>query len=818
MAESPLDRRLNITVFPDPYAKTSRKVRKSLRDIVGSLKTRSAPSKEALPWLKLAEFGEKRTPKGSLRHNANVIAIDGVEVDYDKEEISVDRAAELFEQAGVAALIYTSPSHRADKPRWRALLPTSGALKPEARYELCGRANSILKGAISGESFTLAQSYYYGKVGSNPDHRVVAVDGRYIDYADEIPPLDKASAPKSSPAPVANANGHDVLDEWGLGVGPVGLPENEIRDELLTIPNDDRFSERKDWLDLLFCVHHETAGSEFGRDLFHEWSVQHGSHNETLFEKAWNSAGKNYDLENPLTFRYVLKLAKAYREAADARPIIRVRSGELHTMTFEAEKALISFDAPLYTRGQRIVRPVIEEVDASKSRKTKAARLTSVPLHGLIDWMSRSAKWIRFDARSRKDVRTDPPTEVAAILASRDGEWELKPLAGVITTQTLRPDGSLLDEPGYDSQTKLLLMQPPELPAIPAKPSKRDAERALRLLDALLDEFPFTDVGSRSVALSGLISPIVRGALSVVPLHVMSAPTAGSGKSYIIDLASAIATGRACPVIAAGRNEEETEKRLGAVLMSGQTIVSIDNLNGDLDGDFLCQAVERPLVKVRILGKSEQVQIESRSTIFATGNNIIIKGDMIRRSLLCSLDPNLERPELRQFKGNPFDMILSRRGDYVAAALTVVRGYIEAGFPNKCESLASFEDWSDFVRSSLVWLGRADPLTTMESSREADPEIRIAHQIVSAWVKTIGQENPKFISEIIATGAPSFDPDHGLEEALSNLSRGGAVSAQSFGYWLRRNRNRVIGDYKICGEEDRHRKIFKWWLENIHPL
>ena len=36
--------------------------------------------------------------------------------------------------------------------------------------------------------------------------------------------------------------------------------------------------------------------------------------------------------------------------------------------------------------------------------------------------------------------------------------------------------------------------------------------------------------------------------------------------------------------------------------MTGQPIISIDNLNGELGGDLICQAIERPIIKPRILG------------------------------------------------------------------------------------------------------------------------------------------------------------------------------------------------------------------------
>src|SRR6185312_8156496 len=97
------------------------------------------------------------------------------------------------------------------------------------------------------------------------------------------------------------------------------------------------------------------------------------------------------------------------------------------------------------------------------------------------------------------------------------------------------------------------------------------------------------------------------------------------------------------PVISAGSSVEELEKRLGAAVITGQPLVSIDNLNGQLEGDALCQLIERPLVDIRILGRSEQVRVENRAVIFATGNNLIVVGDLVRRVLVGSLDANSEK-------------------------------------------------------------------------------------------------------------------------------------------------------------------------------
>jgi putative DNA primase/helicase len=103
----------------------------------------------------------------------------------------------------------------------------------------------------------------------------------------------------------------------------------------------------------------------------------------------------------------------------------------------------------------------------------------------------------------------------------------------------------------------------------------------------------------------------------------------------------------------------------------------------------------------------------------------------------------MERPELRQFRGNPVAAILSDRGRYVAACLTIVRAYLEAGCPNPYPTLASFDDWSRLVRSALVWLGCTDPCDTMEKSMTDDPTVATKRAIVAAWVSTIGLDRQR---------------------------------------------------------------------------
>jgi putative DNA primase/helicase len=53
------------------------------------------------------------------------------------------------------------------------------------------------------------------------------------------------------------------------------------------------------------------------------------------------------------------------------------------------------------------------------------------------------------------------------------------------------------------------------------------------------------------VALSLLLTGVCRKTLDFAPLHAITAPAAGTGKSLLIDLASILLTGQPAPVISA---------------------------------------------------------------------------------------------------------------------------------------------------------------------------------------------------------------------------------------------------------------------------
>ena len=327
-----------------------------------------------------------------------------------------------------------------------------------------------------------------------------------------------------------------------------------------------------------------------------------------------------------------------------------------------------------------------------------------------------------------------------------------------------------------------------------------DAARALHELVELLAEFPFVDEAGRSVALAAILTVVGRGAFPLAPLFACSAPTPGSGKSFLWDVVSTIATGRTCPVITPGKGTEEMEKRIGGVFFAAMPLISLDNIAAPLASTLLCQALERPRVMVRLLGSSTVAEIASRTIWFATGNNLQVVDDLTRRCLVAHLDSGLEEPERKQFNGNPLATIMRERGRYVAHALTVLRGYLAAGRPARVPRLASYELWSDLVPSALVWCGYADPCITMRSARAEDPSFQYRNAVFAAWPALSDNEDSAFTTAELVERA-EMDTDPALKEALLAVAPGGPhgkVDGTKLGKWLADNKNRLANGCQLA--------------------
>jgi hypothetical protein len=199
-----LPSRFVVTFFADQHTFTKHQLCCSLAEIAVNIQKAHAPAKDQLPWLKLAGFGDRRSDKNALRHDANIVAISGVEGDYDGGALTFDEAVALVWEARVKAVLYTTPSSTDAKPHWRVLCPASMPLCSERRGKLMDRVNGIVGGGLDRASWTLSQSYYFGSIDGKPPVRIAIIDGEdcsYIDLRDDLPVIPKPGGRRATTKP-----------------------------------------------------------------------------------------------------------------------------------------------------------------------------------------------------------------------------------------------------------------------------------------------------------------------------------------------------------------------------------------------------------------------------------------------------------------------------------------------------------------------------------------------------------------------------------------------------------------------------------------
>jgi len=493
------------------------------------------------------------------------------------------------------------------------------------------------------------------------------------------------------------------------------------------------------------------------------------------------------------------KDARAAGPANDSRPIIRLAAGQIERIVDEAEAALIKASRGLYQRDNQIVFVAYTPAKTSRGEDTVTIQILERGEHALLVDMAAAADFKRFDKRVRGWVVADPPILIVKALQQHGlGKLRFPTLHGVITAPTMRADGSVLSAPGYDAATGLLF-DPGRVvfPAIPKRPTLDDAAKAFALLCDLIKDFPFEKPHDLSVALSAILTACVRRSLPTAPLHAFTAPSAGTGKGKLIDIACVIATGHKSAPLGRGGNDDEMEKRLASKLMAGEPFIALDNCTQPLSGDLISSMLTQERVSPRILGLSKAPSISTGAFVAANGNNLVIKGDLTRRTMLCKIDAQVEQPENRVFKSDPVVTARTRRADFVVAVLTILRAFHVAGRPKKPDPLGSFEAWSDLVRGALMWLGAADPAESMNELRKADPVLEAVRAVMGQWCSAIGTIQSVTVAEVIRQ-ATETHPDGELANAdfrdalMAVAGRSGALNGRALGNWLQSQQGKIV--------------------------
>ena len=407
---------------------------------------------------------------------------------------------------------------------------------------------------------------------------------------------------------------------------------------------------------------------------------------------------------------------------------VYLHPGELHSSVNQIEHYMSDSDLDFYQFNDRLIEVIRLPSQNEEARDYKIVTHDRATLR---DRLGLVARLYKYSKKTKGWYRVDAPSEILDALLSRGINSRLKPLRTLATTPYLSPLNELVVEEGYDPKSKIHLAYAGCMPAkTTTHKSKKAAIDSLTYLKDLVSDFPFKSEIDESVALACLIAATDRVNLDNIPLTAFNAPTAGTGKSLLVDIISITASGKAVSVLAQGKDEAETEKRLNAAMLHGDPLISIDNVEHPLGGDTLCQILTQPTLRIRPLGVSKLIDIEKTCLIAATGNNIEISGDAVRRSLICTLDAGVERPEKRSFSYDARERAKKHRHEIVSHSLTIIRSYLSSEAPAQEIPLGSFERWSRRIRDPLLWLGAADPCASQDSIRQNDGKLEAQTELL----------------------------------------------------------------------------------------
>jgi hypothetical protein len=216
----------------------------------------------------------------------------------------------------------------------------------------------------------------------------------------------------------------------------------------------------------------------------------------------------------------------------------------------------------------------------------------------------------------------------------------------------------------------------------------------------------------------------------------------------------------------------------------------------------------------------------------ATGNNARFGGDLGRRIATIRLDPPTASHHLRtdlKIK-NLHTWMVDHRSQYLAALLTVARGWINAGRPSKQVRSDDFALWVRSIRGLLEWAGiegtfggnyNAEALT--EDDEEWYEWLVELHGCFSGQSFTVkgivGEMNPNsrswdangkpFVSKIDAAKLPGD-----LTERWAQVRDGRDLAfRKSLGKWLANREGRYAAGWKLVSAGiDGHSKAPKYMV------
>ncbi|MDG9705562.1 bifunctional DNA primase/polymerase [Streptomyces sp. DH37] len=380
------------------------------------------------------------------------------------------------------------------------------------------------------------------------------------------------------------------------------------------------------------------------------------------------------------------------------------------------------------------------------------------------------------------------PKTCGTVLGRKD--WPLPPLRGIVTSPVIRPDGTLLQAPGYDQATGLYLQPRVPLRRLQPQVTADSLGRAKDIvLNQMLADFPWAQESDRAHFLGALLTPIVRPYFhGPTPMFLITATAPGSGKSLLKDILK-YAYGTA--ETAWPENDTELRKSITTQLYTtGQPVVVLDNLpNGFvIKSPVLSSLLTSEHWGDRVLGATASVSMPNDRLWILTGNGLRTGGDNGRRAMWVRLDPNCPDPDQRDgFRvGDLRPWLRGNASTVVAALVTMVRAWLADGGATIRTRKGDYSEWASLMAGLLDFLGVPGWMADRSDAAQQDDELLEWIGFLTAWRDKLGDE-PVSTGAILAA-VPEQVPRH--------PKTGDLPTVNALGKWLKARDGRYFGTLK----------------------
>lgn len=501
----------------------------------------------------------------------------------------------------------------------------------------------------------------------------------------------------------------------------------------------------------------------------------------------------------------------------DSRPVFKVDDPQ--DQILRKALTLLEKDDLFYLKGGVLVTPkAVNAKNADNVTSSGPVRLAIVNAPLIAARLADLAQWT-----DRRDLTAGVPRWLADRSLETAGAMTYpgpRSIVGVLSGPTIDEKGNLINSAGYHliAGDGWYMGAPVEGLAISDRCTLAVCQAAVARIWRAVEHFPWASDLDFPKWLSGMITANARTQVDVVPMLLITAHSAGSGKSYLLRMISWILTGTEPDLAvwpADERNrDDELRKRLSGLVQSGSTLAALDNLPTglELSSPVLCAFLTGPIFKDRRLGVNDGTESGGVNRVFliGNGNNITPASDLADRVLVVNLDAPEENRRLRPVSeygavGDAIDYVKDPeiRRELLGDVLTIRRGYIQAGQPDQPGD--AWGTYGQFVKvcvDPVRWATGKDPLKDRRAVLADDPAGEALATAMAAWDR-LYLDNwvlpGKVLKEITYPNGTHSDSEEGvaLRESLSGLGK--TETAQGLGRALKRvaGQRRNIGG-KFC--------------------